>query len=688
MPTSLDDPCERLWRVTKPQLAAFKKLGLHSARDLLLHFPRRYLDFTKTARLSGIKPGEPVTVRVTLKSIRGGFGFKTRRPLAEAVVSDDSASLKVVWFNQPYLAKSLRAGEELFLSGSADRYGRGLQLTNPTYERVSDFPVHTARLVPVYPVAEGLYQKSLRALIKTLLPLAAKLEDTLPHAVRKSEGLPALGDAVRALHFPDSLTQVELARRRMAFEEIFVSQLASESFRLALERSHDYVVPFDQPLIKSFVSSLPFALTAAQRRAAWDILKDLERPRPMNRLVLGDVGSGKTLVALIAALEVAARGYQVALLAPTDILAAQHYQSAERFLDRFFKDRKLNLCLLTQHRQAANGGEATGDGIRQRLKAGDPGLYVGTHALLSEQTEAPALALVVVDEQHRFGVKQRSSLPERAGKRPHLLSLSATPIPRTLQLAFFGELDVSRIAEKPEGRKPVATELVRSEAERTAMYRRLEGELGAGRQAFVVTPLISESDLLGARAATAERRRLAEVFPTRRVGLLHGQQKPNVKEAAMREFLEGKTDVLVATAVVEVGVDVPNASVMVVEGAERFGLAQLHQLRGRIGRGEHKGTCFVCPTEGSEDGALERLERFSTIQDGFELSELDLALRGSGDVFGLTQSGWNFKYFSPKYFGLVPKAKRLAQGLLRDDPELKNHQKLALLVNERDVRLD
>jgi len=706
----LNSPIQDLFKLQKPQVAALKKLGIITARDLLWHLPYRYLDFSQVKTIKDLKPDENVSLKVKINSISSRFSFRGRMSLAEAVVSDETGSIKVVWFNQPYLAKSLNAGEEIFLAGKAEYYKSSLQMTNPIYEKVSDFPVHTSRLVPLYHLKQSIYPKTFRNLVAQALPLADKLPDELPAELVKNQGLMKIGDTINQSHFPGSAETLAAAQKRLAFEEIFYNQLAALRHKLLLKQKSAYKIKFDRDLIKAFVDSLPFKLTADQKKAAWEILQDIEKPMPMNRLLEGDVGSGKTLVAFMAALQAMSKGLQVALLAPTEILAYQHFKTAEKFLMHPPLNFNTRCCLLTNNYSQIDRHEISKKTLLQKIKDGMPGLYVGTHALLQKNVKFKKLALVIIDEQHRFGVEQRAELMQTARKVPHLLSLSATPIPRTLQLAYYGELEISQIKNKPANRKPILTKLV-DQNNRGKAYEFISKQILAGRQTFVITPLIEESDTLGAKSAKKEQENLRKIFPQFNIGLLHGRLKGAEKELAMKEFLEDKIKILVSTSVVEVGVDVPNASVMLIEGAERFGLAQLHQFRGRVGRAEHQSYCFLfmtpttsprfagysslkkeerlrgvavsppakegCHPKGDgvvgEDETMGRLKAFTKTQDGFELAELDLKQRGFGEVYGTSQSGWNFKYFNPSYIALIQPARAEALNLLKNGLNLENY---------------
>ena len=662
---SLNSPIDNLDKIQKPHIAALLKLGINTVQDLLLYFPYRYLDFSKTAKIKDLKPGENVSLKVTIKNISSRFSFRGRMSLAEAVVSDDSGSIKVVWFNQPYLAKSLKAGDEIFLAGQADYYNFSLQMTNPIYEKVSEFPIHTSRLVPLYHLKQNIYPKSFRNFISQVLPLADEVADILPASLVKNQALMDIGATIKASHFPVSNHELAKAKRRLAFEEIFLSQLLAQKKKLEMAHKGAYQIKFNQKLIKQFVDSLPFKLTDEQKKSAWEILQDLEKSIPMNRLLEGDVGSGKTLVALIAALQAVYEGYQVALLAPTEILAKQHLETAKKYTSLIHGRELMRYGLLTNNYSLIKDKKEPKTKLQALIKEGMPALYIGTHALLEKKIKFKKLALVIIDEQHRFGVEQRSTLLLDSNRVPHLLSMTATPIPRTLQLAFFGELDISQIKQKPADRKPIQTKLVTPE-NRSKAYGFIDQQISSGRQVFVITPLVEESDKIGAKSAKKEQENLKKIFPKLTIGLLHGRLKGKEKEAVMERFLNNQTQILVSTSVVEVGVDVPNASVMLIEGAERFGLAQLHQFRGRVGRAGHQSFCFLF-TEKEDEETKKRLESFVKTQDGFELAELDLKQRGFGEIYGQEQAGWNFKYFDPSYTALIQPARQEAKKIMADD---------------------
>lgn len=684
-----ESPITNISKITKPQIAALKKLGIFTIQDLLLFFPFRYLDFSETKKIDELKQKEPATISVTLKSIGSRRSFRSHLSLAEALVSDDTGNLKIIWFNQPYLANSLKPEDNLYLAGTPEFYGSSLQLTNPIYEKVSSSPLHTARLVPVYRMTEGLYPKTLRNLIGGVLNLSSEIEDVIPKNILNTQNLLSITETIKISHFPEKLEDVEQAKKRLAFQEIFINQLLAQKHKKELALRQSYKIKFDQKLVKTFVENLPFRLTPGQKQASWDILKDIEKTTPMNRLVEGDVGSGKTLVAFIACLETAHENFQTAFLAPTEILAKQHYASALKYIPK-----NINTALLTSKECRLNNETILKKKLQALLAEGMPGIYFGTHALIADKVKFKKLALVVIDEQHRLGVEQRSSLLKNSGKVPHLLSLTATPIPRTLQLAYYGELDISQIKFKPQGRKPIQTHLVEPNT-RTKAYNFIREQIEKGRQAFVITPLIEESESLQIKSAKQEFENLKKIFKNFEIGLLHGKMKSIDKDKVMEEFLARKIKILVSTSVVEVGVDVPNASVMLIEGAERFGLAQLHQFRGRVGRAEHQSYCFLFMSENTGVNNVEkfiltkkRLEDFTKTQDGFALAELDLKQRGFGDLYGSKQSGWNFKYFSPAYVSLIPIARQEALKIIEEDISLTNYPLLAKEIKDKVIHFE
>ena len=625
----LRSPLQHVKGVGPAVAEKLKTLKLETVEDLLLNFPRKYEDYSELIPIGQIKQGQ-VSVQGRVTQVAGRY---VRRGLhiTEAIISDETGSLRVVWFNQPYRATAIKKDAEYFLSGNFELSNRRFVLMNPSMELVSSFPTNTARVIPVYRETIGLKSHVIRKLIRELAPLIDSLPESMPDWLMVTFRLMPRAQAVFAVHFPKDVEDLARARARLGFEEVFYLTLASLLNKYELYTEHSLTIPFDEALIKEFVSSLPFPLTDAQRRVAWQIFKDLEKTQPMNRLVEGDVGSGKTIVAAMAAIETIAAGYQVSLMAPTEILARQHQETLNAIFQNFHP-LPLKAELLVSGIKSPDKTR-----IKDAVKSGATRLVVGTHALIEEDVDMHKLGLVIIDEQHRFGVDQRKKLQAKAGHMPHVLSMTATPIPRTLALTLYGELDISVIDELPPGRKPVKTE-IHSPNSRSQLYKQIDEQIEAGRQVFVVCPLISESDNLGVTSVEQEYEKLQKtIFKHRRIGLLHGKLKSDEKEQIIASFARHELDILIATTVIEVGVNIPNASVMLIEGAERFGLAQLHQLRGRVGRSSHQAYCFLVPSNSKEPS--QRLRALESSTDGFRLAEFDLELRGPGAIYGTRQSG-------------------------------------------------
>ena len=654
------------------RLAVLAELGIRTVEDACYYPPRRYEDRTHLAAIRDVTPGTPVTVRGaimsrSLRRIRGG------RTIVEAAVGDASGVLRALWFNQPYLAQQLRVGDDYLLYGEAERRPR-LQMVHPELERVErgdESSIHMGRIVPVYPLVSGFTQRWFRQMIATALARdAEELEELLPDALRESRGWPGVARAVRGLHFPGSWDALKSAQRRLAFEELFLFQLALAQRRAktaAVEKPQRYQL--DGPLTQGLRGRLPFTLTESQERVLAELLADLGRPYPMHRLLQGDVGCGKTIVMAFLIAAAVQSGWQAALMAPTELLAEQH----RRVLSASLEPLGVPVGLLSQ-------GVAAPERTRlaARIAAGEPAVVVGTHALIQRGVAFKRLSLVIIDEQHKFGVVQRSRLATKAAA-PDVLVVTATPIPRTLALTIYGDLDAATITELPAGRCPIATRWLR-EAQRDELYAMVRRELGQGRQGYVVYPLIEASSTKDLRAAAQMAKHLqADIFPEFRVGLLHGRMRPALKEQTMRAFARGELHLLVSTAIVEVGLDVPNATVMVIEHPERFGLAQLHQLRGRIGRGPHPAVCTVIADAG-EASLRERLTVFVETTDGFELAERDLEQRGPGELLGRRQHGWlRFRLANlARDRELLESARREAGALIARDPAL-NDPALAAL---------
>jgi ATP-dependent DNA helicase RecG len=660
-------PVSRLRGVGPDRLRALDRLGVVTVRDLLYHLPRRHEDSREVTPVAGLVPGEVQTARVRVRSAGRRVSDRKRMVLVEASLEDDSGVVTAVWFNQGFLINQLRSGRELMVHGKVEATRSGMQFRSPKFEPVTGDQRHIGLLAPVYPESAGLTSRFLRTTIEPLLPLAAGVPDRLPPQVREAQGLMPIGRALQQAHFPDDDQTAERARERIAFEEMFLLQLAAQRARRRRLSSAGVVIPYDVELARSFVAALPFQLTDGQRLAAHEILTDMADSGPMNRLLQGDVGSGKTAVAAMAAVMSHGAGVQTAVMAPTEILARQHHAT----LTELLAAHDLAPRLLVGSTPARARRE-----VLEAMANGRESLLVGTHALIEDDVVFSDLGLVVVDEQHRFGVAQRQRLRRKGGAMPNFLAMTATPIPRSLSLTAYGDVNVSELREMPPGRLPVPTRVVPPH-QRAEAYAFIREHVAEGRQAFVICPLIEESDRLGVRSATAEHERLSsDVFPDLRVELLHGRLPSRDKEERMARFAAGAVDILVATSVIEVGVDVPNATIMVIEGAERFGLAQLHQFRGRVGRGSHRSFCLLFQGSVDDEGS-QRLETVAATHSGFELAEADLRLRGPGDVAGLRQHGLPEMLAADLLdVAMLQRAREAARQWLDSDPELTAYEPL------------
>lgn len=683
-----------------------KKLGIETVYDLVFYFPRRYEDFSNLVKIADIKINDILTIYGRVKEIENIKTWKKKIILTKALVEDHSGSILVIWFNQPYLIKNIKKDDYVFLSGRAVSDKNGIYLSNPIYEKVDygqlkDFDsIHTGRLVPIYSETEGLSSRWIRSILKSILTqLKDKIPETLPEKILKENKFLPLQEALFQIHFPKSKELAEMARQRFSFEELFYIQLIVLREKYLLSRQKAISINLDLDLIKDFVYSLPFKLTNAQKKAAWQILKDLQKPVPMNRLLEGDVGSGKTVVAAIAALNTIKNGYQVAFMAPTEILARQHFQEIFRLLKNF----NVNIGLLTGKNDKFYSKKLKNDVIEisrnkllEKVINGEIDILIGTHALIQDKVKFQKLALVILDEQHRFGVEQRAKLLHNSKNIPHLLSMTATPIPRTLALTLYGDLDISIIDELPKGRKKIITKIIDPENRKEA-YNFVRKEVENGRQVFIVCPRIeaknnTENDnkvsLTETKAVKKEFEKLSkEIFLDLKVGMLHGKMTPKEKEKIMKDFKNRKIDILVSTSVIEVGIDVPNATVIIIEGAERFGLAQLHQFRGRVGRGIHQSFCFLF-TDSFSKKTMNRLRALINCEDGFALAEKDLEIRGPGDFVGTRQWGVpDLMMDSLKDISLVRKTKEAAKEILENDPNLYNYPLIRNKLNQFKKRI-
>jgi len=661
---TLSSPLSDLYGVGPAKIKALKKLGLENCEDLIFYFPFRYNDFSKIAAIGDLVVNEIVTALGEIQEVQTYRTPRRRMVITETRLKDDTGCLDLVWFNQPYLMNTLKKGQKIYVSGKVEFASPYFLMKNPESEIFKYQTTHTARLVPIYGATKNLSPKWLRYLVKSAIPLAKKIPDYLPLQIKHKYRFLSLSDALYAVHFPTNAEKMKKARERLSFDEFFILQAASLAIKKNRAKKRSGSIPFDLKLVKKFVASLAFRLTDDQRKSAYEILKDLEKKTPMNRLLNGDVGSGKTVVATMALLSAAAAGFQAVLMAPTEILANQHYQEISKLLKSF----KIKIGILTR---------------TKKIKINAP-LLIGTHALLQKKIKFKNLGLVVIDEQHRFGVRQRAALKNKTGKfSPHFLSLTATPIPRSLALTLYGDLDISLIRQMPPGREKVITKIVPPE-KRQAAYEFIRERIQKGEQAFVVCPMIEKGDKLGVNSATCEYQKLKTfIFPKFKIGLLHGRLETREKTKAMADFKKGRTKILVATAVVEVGIDIPNATIMMIEGAERFGLASLHQFRGRVGRGKKSACCLVF-TESATPSVIKRLNALLSSRDGFELAEYDLQYRGPGEIYGTEQSGFlNLRIGSLLDFPQIKKARTEAALLLDEDPELKKYPLLAQKIKEK-----
>jgi len=682
-------PVTVLTRVSTKTAALFAHLDVHTLNDLLYLLPRRYLDYTQMRTVADLQPYTEQTI--VGRVLKASWTYPAKRRSTEAVIGDRTGTVRVLWFNQPWVAKKLPTDRDIVVSGMVSVYGRRLQFVSPEWEDLESSGIHTGRLVPVHPLTRGLYAKSMRNWVTEALDICAPGPDEyLQREVLQRGRFPTLSRALRQAHFPDSMADAAAARQRLAFDELLSLQLGLLLTRRQWQQSQPgRALQADPVLIRSLLGLLPFSLTDAQQRVLTEVLNDLGRPVPMSRMLQGDVGSGKTVVALAAMVMTAAHNLQAALMAPTEVLAEQHYRTLLTLLSRETPasvqaeamesaampslrdnpvqavegvlERPLTIALLTGSLTASHRRR-----VRSLLASGDVDIVIGTQALVQEGVDFPSLGLAIVDEQHRFGVLQRGGLRQK-GYNPHVLVMTATPIPRSLALSIYGDLDLSIIDALPPGRQEIATRLFNPN-DIHDVYIRVREEVQKGRQAYVICPLINESDKLAARAATEEYEHLkSTVFPDLRLGLLHGAMRPADKDAVMRSFRDAELDILVSTTVIEVGIDVPNATVMVVLGAERFGLSQLHQLRGRVGRGSEKSYCLLVGDTAAPE-AMRRLTALESTHDGFKLAMQDLDMRGAGDFLGTQQSGLPpLKVATLTDLSTMEKARAEAQQLIRDE---------------------
>jgi len=687
---SLDSPVTSLRGVSAAYSKKLQRLGVMTINDLIYLFPRRYDDFSALKTISHLVFGEEVTILGQVEETRSRIA-RSGLTVTTSIVGDSTGVVQATWFNQPFLAKRLRPGQEIVLSGKVGEYLGRLVFESPEWEPLDRETIHTGRIVPVHPLTGGVGARWLRSLVKTTLEYwVPRIVDPYPASLRQRANLLNLPTALSQIHFPDNHELLEKARQRLCFDEFFLIQLGVLRQRRDWQSQRGYALSTDEALLQRFFKALPFELTDAQKRAIREIHGDLSSPRPMSRLLQGDVGSGKTVVALAAILTTITNGLQAAIMAPTEILAEQHYKNFTSILKSVVEHSESDIVAdLSRIRIELLTGSATAgekERIHNALAQGDVDIAVGTHALIQGSVTFKDLGLAIIDEQHRFGVLQRAALRGKEGDTYscHVLVMSATPIPRTLSLTLYGDLDITVIDEMPPHRKPIKTRWILPR-ERERAYGFVRSQIEAGRQAFVICPLVEESDKIEARAAVEEHQRLQRsVFPDLHLGLLHGRMKGAEKQAVMNAFRRGEYDILVSTAVVEVGIDVQNATVMLVEGANRFGLAQLHQFRGRVGRGEDQAYCLLLADSPTPDGE-QRLRLMEEIQDGFRLAEEDLKMRGPGEFFGTRQSGLpSLKVARLSDVRILENARLHALELFERDPDLERteHRLLAKKVAE------
>ena len=739
---SLNSPLAVFFRLTEIQKKALTRVKLITVLDLLFYFPNRYSDISELRLIKEIEPGETVTIYGKVVDTKVRKAFRSKMPMGEATVEDSSGKIKVVWFNQPYLAKMIKVGQIIKMTGKVTPSSSGIYIANPEFEKTPDMPIdiHDSLFqkedrraagwsYPIYPETSGLSSKWIYHAVQKIIKEGAldEIVDYIPEDILKKYHLPTLKTALIWIHMPQKENDATVARKRFAFEEVFFIQLERQHDRMEYQKKNSFRIKSDPAEIKNFIDRFPFKPTPGQEKAIDQILKDFDRPAPMSRLLEGDVGSGKTFVAAAASYVTTktrpfdfAQGkpqdfgnLQVAYMAPTEILANQHFES---FIKNF-KHLPINIALITgsgckkfpsKTYSPANGGVNWTDISRTQLLKwvanGEIPILLGTHALIQKSVTFKNLALVIVDEQHRFGTNQRMKLAKKSSASwrmaPHFLSMTATPIPRTLALTIYGDLDLTLLDDMPAGRKQVVTEII-TPTKRDETYEKIKKELEAGRQLYVICPRIFEPDpekemALNVKSIIAEAKRLEkEVFPEYSIGVLHSKMTKQKKEEVMQDFTDGKITILCATSVVEVGVNVPNATVIIIEGAERFGLAQLHQLRGRVIRSNHQAYCYIFTSDNNKtprdkngkSKTLDRLNALKTAKNGFELAELDLALRGAGELGGGKQWGiTDIGMEAIKNIKMVEAARTEAQALIKVDPELEGYpllkQKVKLKTDE------
>ena len=713
-----NDLLENHFRLAVPQKSALKKLGILTVRDLLFHFPSRYENITGSKSINSLKTGDEAIIYGEISGLSTRKSFKSRRPIAEGYIQDSTGKMKIIWFNQPYIAKMLRNGALVKLSGKITGDEKSIYIANPETESIDNLPINIGdslfgsgeninTFLPVYKESRGITSKWFYHNVQKIFQsgLLDKLEDALPDEILEKYNLPKLKTALIWAHTPKKQSDSESARKRFAFGEVFFIQISKQKERKEYEKKKSFHIKPDKKEVKEFMGRFPFSATISQTDAIESVLKDFEKKHAMSRLLEGDVGSGKTAVAATLVHAVTTTrplksdgsrqdfgNLQTAYMVPTEILAKQHF---ETFIE-YFEHLPINIGLITssgckKFPSKVDPSGATNISRSQLLKwveNGEIPILIGTHSLIQKTVKFENLAFIIIDEQHRFGTAQRQKLTRKDDISPHLLSMTATPIPRTLALTVYGDLDLTILDQMPKGRKPIITQIV-TPTKRDSVYEEIRKELKAGRQAYVITPRIDEPDpnkekAVNAKSVKEEAKRLKkDIFPEYEIDILHSKMKPSEKEEVMDKFTENEIQILVATSVVEVGVNVPNATVIIIEGAERFGLAQLHQLRGRVIRSNHQAYCFVF-SESKTAKTAERLKALKTAKNGFELAEFDLGIRGSGELYGKRQSGLSdIAMEAMKNLKMVEAAREEAQKLVAKDSELKDHRAIAEIIERK-----
>ena len=675
-----------------------KKMNLRTIEDLLWYFPYRYNDLSEIKKISDISTDEINTVLVKITKIKSYRAWRAKMMITELTAEDNSGQIESIWFRQKFISQILKVGDEVYLSGKVkkpkvlskgERKKSTWQFISPSYEKAKVELIHSGRLVPIYHLSGKITQKQLRFLINKALKEVVTIDDPLPVEILNKEKYPWLQESLKEIHFPEDKRTLKKASQRLKFQELFYLQIKYQLAKQDYQSQNTYQIPLDNKLTNQILKDLPWLLTLDQQKALYDILADLNKTIPMNRLLEGDVGSGKTIVAILAGLNAISSGVQVALMAPTEILASQHFKNIIKILPtKYLKD----IAILTRTSQKlGDGAEVTKSSLAKKISSSKLKFIIGTHSLIQDKVNFNKLGLVIIDEQHRFGVKQRKALKNKNkdDKAPHLLSMTATPIPRTLALTLYGDLDISLIREKPLGRKDIKTFLV-PDKKRQDAYKFILDKIKNQEQAFIICPLIDESDKLGVKSVTSEYKKLnKDIFPDLDIRMLHGKLKSKTKEKIMADFKNNKFPILVATSVIEVGVDIPGATMMIIESAKRFGLSQLHQFRGRIGRNDKESFCMLFTTDSSQSNTT-RLKALTQTNDGFKLADLDLELRGSGEIFGNKQTGLiKLKIAKLSEVNLIKKAQKWAKEILTDKKYINNQDLQDTIVSlKNDTHLE